>query len=95
MKSDALRQPINLNPLNFEKSAAGFFQLALIYKILVEPEGLISINPVYDWEGILFPVGRNRGFREPCTGADRAQYRFLVQRHRSMPAIRLFLRRSF
>ena len=41
--------------LEFEKSAAGFFQLALLYKLLVDPEGLISINPVYDWEGIVFP----------------------------------------
>lgn len=45
--------------LEFEKSAAGYFQLALMYKLLVEPDGLISVNPVYDWEGILFP-GRDR-----------------------------------
>lgn len=45
--------------LAFEKSAAGYFQLALLHKLLVEPQGLISINPVFDWEGVLFP-GRDR-----------------------------------
>jgi hypothetical protein len=45
--------------LEFEKSAAGYFQMALLYKILVAPEGLINVNPVYDWEGLLFP-GKER-----------------------------------
>jgi hypothetical protein len=45
--------------LAFEKSAAGYFQMALLYKILMAPEGLINVNPVYDWEGLLFP-GRER-----------------------------------
>ena len=48
-----------IQQLDFEKTAAGYFQLALFYKLLVEPEGLISINPVYDWEATVFP-GKNR-----------------------------------
>ena len=45
--------------IEFEKTSAGYFQMALLYKLLVEPEGLIGINPVYDWEGVAFP-GRER-----------------------------------
>jgi hypothetical protein len=45
--------------LEFEKSATGYFQMALLYKILVDPDGFINVNPVYDWEGILFP-GKER-----------------------------------
>ena len=56
--------------LEFEKSAAGYFQLALLYKLLVEPEGLINVNPVYDWEGILFPEkDRLRGWLQNIVSA--------------------------
>ena len=62
--------------LEFEKSAAGYFQIALLHKLLVEPEGLVNVNPVYDWEGILFPgKERMRGWLQNIASAiNRADY---------------------
>ena len=65
-----------IHQLEFEKSAAGYFQIALLYKLLVEPEGLINVNPVYDWEGMLFPgKERMRGWLQNIASAiTRADY---------------------
>ena len=65
-----------IHQLEFEKSAAGYFQIALLHKLLVAPEGLINVNPVYDWEGILFPgKERMRGWLQNIASAiTRADY---------------------
>jgi hypothetical protein len=49
----------SLNKLRFDKSPAGLFQMAVLYKILVEPQGLIGVNSVFEWDGSVFP-GREK-----------------------------------